>query len=284
MRSLARFAPILTTALGLGLAAPASAALPPGDPDAVARCRAAFDAGTDSALQLVTNPAPRSDVAPGAEVHLAAGWAAGNWEAVSSVLACVRLFDDINGELSAAEAVPLDDGSFDHRFAVPDGLFAGTVICTRMRLDGDPVGEALSGSWVSKQACFEVHPEQTTPPPPTSTPPPPAVPSPAPVPAPPAAPSAPAPVAPRVSAEPAAPTPSFGTPAMGVVSPGLATVSPVPAPASGPVPLLELPRTGAGLGPLAAAGLTALAAGLPALALGRRSAGTPRSRRPAPRS
>lgn len=268
MMRLARLAPLVTIA-GLGLAAPAGAALPPEDPDAVARCQAAFDAGTEPSLQLATDPPPRSDVRPGAEVRLAASWAAGSWDSLSSILACVRLFDHVDPDLSTAEAVPVDDGSFEHRFAVPNGLFNGTVICTRIRLDGDPGGEAVAGTWVSKQACFEAHPEEPAAPAPAPAPPPapPATPGPAPAPAHPAPPATL--VAPRIAPSPptadaAAPTPSTGLA-------GTLPTLPAPAPVGpGPVPLLELPRTGAAVGPLVAAGLAVLGAGLPAVALGRR--------------
>lgn len=267
MMRLARLAPLVTVA-GLGLAAPAGAALPPEDPDAVARCQAAFDAGTEPSLQLATDPPPRSDVRPGAEVRLAASWTPGYWNSLSSVLACVRIVDTVNSELSAAEPASADDGAFEHRFAVPQGLFSGTFICTRIRLDGDH--EAVEGTWVSKQACFEVHPEEPPAPAPAPAPPPAPAATPGPAPAPAAAPPATR-VAPRIApspptAEAAAPTPITGSGLAGE----LPTMPPSAPAGPGPVPLLELPRTGAAVGSLAVTGLAALGAGLPAVALGRR--------------
>lgn len=281
--------PLAAAFAGLGLALPASAqTTSETSPDP---CPATFGADTNPNLQLATDPPPRSDARPGQSIHLSASWTLGSWDSLDSARACVEVANTVDPDLGGVENPTSDDGVFNHVFTIPAGLFNGTVICTRMRLAGDPAGPETAATWVSKQACFEVHPEETGAPPPTSTAPPApttttAPPNnPAPAPPAPAAPprTAPAPTTPAPTAPPSAPMTPFAAPdaptettAGNPGSPGTGVPQTRGRPAagtiggSGPIPLPLLPATGLSGAGLAHAGLLALAAGLPALALGRR--------------
>lgn len=273
--------PLASVFAGFGLAVPIGAQTTgetPPDP-----CPATFGADTNPRLQLATDPPPRSDARPGQSIHLSASWELGSWDSLDSARACVEVSNTVDPDLGGVEDPTSDDGVFNHVFTIPHGLFNGTVICTRIRLAGDPAGPETAATWVSKQACFEVHPEETGAPPPTATAPPAPRPTPAPAPAAPA-PTTPAPTAPPSGpmTPPAVPHRPIETSAGGPGSPGTEILEPRGRPAagtvgggSGPVPLPLLPATGAGAG-LVHAGLLALATGLPALALGRRPS---RSRR-----
>ena len=105
-----------------------------------------------------------------------ATWDPSAWDALTSAAACVRLDDDVIDEaLGTAEATPENNGVFDHSFVIPD-VHEGTRLCTRIRLSGDPAGEATDAVWVTKMHCFEVDHdvEEQTPPddtiPPTQSP------------------------------------------------------------------------------------------------------------------
>jgi hypothetical protein len=88
------------------------------------------------------------------------------WDSLSSAVACVRLNDALDDVLGTSEATPADDGAFDHSFTVPEDAPQGSVLCTRIRLAGDPVGAATEAVWVSKTHCFEVdHDVDEVPPP-----------------------------------------------------------------------------------------------------------------------
>jgi len=266
-------------AAGLVLAAPAGADV---SPEVAGVCQAAFSGPTAAEVQLVTDPPARSDARPGQPVRLDASWVPGAWESLSSVAACVRMNRAVDPALSSSESPALDDGTYGHAFTVPDGLFNGTAICTRIRLAGDPVGEATEAVWVSKQACFEVHPEEpagpTTSPTtfPTTSPttapalaPTPAAPQPAPAPV-------PAPTAPASSSEqaplprPAAPAVTDGeTPGQEAAKSDLIPATQVSErEGSGLVALPLLPETGANPAGLVRTGLLAVAAGVPVLAYG----------------
>lgn len=275
MRPFPRFAWVPLATLITGLSAGLFLASPAGA-DPVGDCEAAFLAGRDSRLTFVSDPPARSDAAPGQIVRLSATWGAGGWESVRAVLACVRVSDAVNPTLTGSEAVPADDGAFEHSFAIPDGLAAGTVICARMVVAGDPAGDVGDAMWVSRQHCFEVHPEEAPIPPATSPPattPPAATSSPiTPSQAPPA-PTTPPPAAsgPSTPVRTDMLVPEGNGSAPGV--PAFEGVSPQPPSAQGgPVPLPILPETGTGAGSVALArsGLLAMALGLPVLAAGRR--------------
>jgi hypothetical protein len=279
MRLFSRFAlvPLATLLTGIGsglvLAVPARADVSPGT---AAACQAAFSGPTEAEVQLVTDPPARSDASPGQQVRLDASWVPGAWESLSSVDACVRVDRVVDRTLSSSESPAFDDGAYGHAFAVPDGLFNGTAICTRVRLAGDPVGEATEAVWVSKQACFEVHPEEdagtptapttspTTSPttPPTTAP----VPAPTPSPTPTTVPqSAPAPTVPQ-----SAPPVERGAPGQEAAGGAEAPASRTPETGSTqPIALPLLPATGTDSGGLASTGMLAVAVGVPILALAR---------------
>jgi hypothetical protein len=137
----------------IGLAVPAGA-------DTVADCTSAFDAQPDSQLSYNSDPPARSDVLPGQAIHLSAGWDPAAWDSLTSAVACVRVDNTVDDGLGEATAVPANSGAHDHTFNVPEGLPNGTVLCTRIRLSGDPAGDATEAVWVSKTHCFEGHPEE----------------------------------------------------------------------------------------------------------------------------
>ncbi|MGH9000345.1 MAG: LPXTG cell wall anchor domain-containing protein, partial [Acidimicrobiia bacterium] len=183
------------------------------------------------------------------------------------VRACVEVDRDVDPAYGAAEEPGVNDGAFAHAFTVPE-IVNGTVICARMTMAGDPTGPETSARWVSKQACFEGHPEQTEPPPPptagpvipttttTTSAPAPASPTTTPPTTVPArqgeTPRAAPPVTPRSNPTPAAPAQP------GRVGDDTDDAPPLPV----PVDLPELPRTGAGTtAGLVTAGLAALAGG-----------------------
>ena len=273
-----RLAVLPLAALLTGIAAGLVPATPAGadvSPEMASACQAAFSVPTTAEVQLVSDPPARSDARPGQPVRLDASWVPGTWESLSSVAACVRVNRTVDPTLSSSESPALDDGAYGHAFTVPDGLFNGTAICTRIRLAGDPVGEATEAVWVSKQACFEVHPEEEAGPTPSPTTAPPAAPAPAPAPAAPH--PAPAPGAPAASSDqaplprPAPPAPTDrGTPEQEAAGAGEIPGTQVPeAEGMGPVALPILPETGADSAGLARTGLLAVAAGVPVLACGR---------------
>jgi hypothetical protein len=273
------------TGIGTGLVLPARAGAEVSAEIAVA-CEEAFRSPTATEVKLVTDPPPRSDARPGQEVHVDSSWTPGAWESLSSVAACIRVNRVVDTALSSSEAPAVDDGSYGHVFAVPEGLFNGTAVCTRIRLAGDPVGEATQAVWVSRQACLEVHPEEApapTTPPTTAAPAPPGTPAPAP--GPPPAP-APAPVPQPVPASPpagsvsspdevplprpAAPAGDRGAPGEEAAGGSDTTSTRVPERESlGPIALPVLPETGTGSGALAGTGLLVVATGVPVLVLGR---------------
>jgi hypothetical protein len=168
MRNLPRFALVPLAALfsALPLIALPSAA----GADTASDCEAAFTTAPDSGFTYTTDP-PERLAWVGQTVHLSSGWDPSAWDSLTSAVACVRLDDTFDDALGTVEAAPANGGAFDHSFAIPD-VAQGTRLCTRMRLAGDPAGEATEGVWVSKTHCFEVDHEvaEETPPDDTTTP------------------------------------------------------------------------------------------------------------------
>jgi hypothetical protein len=183
MRNLPRFALVPLAAL---ISALPLVALPsPAGADTASDCEAAFTTAPDSHLTYKTDPPVRLAWV-GQTVRLSAGWDPSAWDSLTSAVACVRVDDAFDDALGTAEAAPANGGGFDHSFAIPD-VAQGTRLCTRIRLAGDPTGEATEAVWVSKTHCFEVDhdleeetptedatpPDDTTPPatqPPVTTP------------------------------------------------------------------------------------------------------------------
>jgi hypothetical protein len=169
MRNLPRFALVPLAALfsALPLIALPSAA----GADTASDCEAAFTTAPDSQFTYTTDP-PERLAWVGQTVHLSGGWAPSAWDSLTSAVACVRLDDTFNDTLGTVQAAPANGGAFDHSFVIPE-VEPGTRLCTRMRLAGDPAGEATEGVWVSKTHCFEVDHEdaEETPPEDETTPP-----------------------------------------------------------------------------------------------------------------
>jgi hypothetical protein len=111
--------------------------------------------GTASGLTYTTEPGVRL-AWTGQTVRVAATWDPSAWDGLTSAVACVRLDEDIFDEtLGTAEATPENSGVFDHSFVIPE-VHAGTRLCTRIRLSGDPAGETTEAVWVTRMHCFEV--------------------------------------------------------------------------------------------------------------------------------
>ena len=276
--------PLATAFAGLGLAAAPAGAQTTGETPVTDPCVAVFadSARTNRNLQMQTNLPAQSEPSAGEEIRLDGIWAPTMWDSVTALSACVEVANRVDPNLGGVDKPPVNDGSFTHAFNVPSGLVDGTVICTRIRLSGDPSGEATTGEWISRQACFEVHetPPTTAPPttaPPTTSPtttPPAAPPSTTPTTAAPSPPTtagtnpagspAPAPAAPPEP--PAQSTVAFEAPD----EPAVSAETPRPRRPTAPVKLPELPRTGDPVGALALTGAAALCSGIPLMLLRRR--------------
>jgi hypothetical protein len=260
----------------------------PAGADTASDCDAAFAAPTDSHLAFTTDP-PERYARIGQTVSLTAGWDPAAWDSLTSAVACVRLNDANDSVLGTTEAAPADTGAFDHSFTVPEDAPQGSVLCTRIRLAGDPAGPATDAVWVSKTHCFEVDTEvpDVTPPGDSSSPAPPVQPAASPGPGPAAAPEVPAVAAPAVgTGSPDSGVPPVFSPEGGGSAPGTsfeeagappvagAPVPPSAAKSSAPrtpeyLPLL--PATGFAASGLLHAGERSLASGLALLVLcGRR--------------
>ena len=170
MRNLPRFALVPLAALisALPLVVLPSAA----GADTVSDCQEAFTSAAASQLVYTTNP-PTRLAYTGQTVSLEAGWDPAAWDSLNSAVACVRLDDDVFDEtLGISQATPVNGGAFGHSFTIPDDIEAGNRLCTRIRLAGDPAGEATEAVWVTKMHCYEVDHdlEEETPPDDTTTP------------------------------------------------------------------------------------------------------------------
>ncbi|HYH49723.1 MAG TPA: hypothetical protein VEG38_09260 [Acidimicrobiia bacterium] len=136
----------------------------PAGADTSADCEAAFSAGTSRQLVYTTDPPTRLAFS-GQTVRLSAAWDPSDWDSLATALACVRLDENtFDGALGTSQSGPVNGGSFEHSFTIPD-FEQGTRLCTRIRLTGDPAGEATAGEWVSKMHCFEVDPGEDEAPP-----------------------------------------------------------------------------------------------------------------------
>jgi hypothetical protein len=142
--------------------------------DTTSDCEAAFSAPVAAGLTYATDP-PERLAWTGQTVRLSAGWDPSAWDSLSSAEACVRVNDVDDGVLGTSSATPANGGAFDHSFTIPE-VDQGTRLCTRIRLSGDPAGDATDAVWVSKEHCYEVDheleeetPPEDTPAPPTSS-------------------------------------------------------------------------------------------------------------------
>ncbi|HLF40271.1 MAG TPA: hypothetical protein VI854_02235, partial [Acidimicrobiia bacterium] len=141
--------PLAAALAGLGLSLPAGAQTVPETAGDV--CDGVFDGPIASAFTLATDPPPRSDARPGQDIHLTGNWPVTEWESVTSLVSCIEIAKHVDPSFTAADEPPANDGTFSRTFQVPEDLFNGTVICTRMRLAGDPTGEATEAVWIGKQ-------------------------------------------------------------------------------------------------------------------------------------
>jgi len=253
MRNLPRFALVPLAVLISAL--PLAALVSPAGADTASDCDSAFTAAPAGGLSYATDP-PERLAWTGQTVRLSAGWDPAAWDSLSSALACVEVDDVGDGGLGAADAAPENAGTFEHAFTIPE-VAAGTRLCTRIRLAGDPAGDATEAVWVSRTHCFEVDHDEAPPedtPPPENTTPPPAAQPPAGEQPPTAHPSAgeQAPTA-HPSAGEQAPAP--GAPAAPATSAGTAGDSPSPdTPAAGDTPAPGTPAADTAAGPEGAGG------------------------------
>src|SRR5437588_2831347 len=155
MRNLPRFALVPLAALVAVVPFTVGSFVGRAGADTAADCAAAFAAAPDSHLDYTTVPAARL-AQIGQTVQLSARWDPSAWDSLSSAVACVQLNDADDATLGASEAAPPDSGAFNHSFTVPQDAPTGSVLCTRIRLAGDPSGPATDAVWVSKTHCFEV--------------------------------------------------------------------------------------------------------------------------------
>ena len=221
------------TMLGLGLGAgPASAA-------ADEHC---LGGAPNGSLQLTTNPAAGSDVAPGSNITVDGSWNHHDFMETDRFVVC----GSVNGAPAAAMTLQdkgLDnDGQHTTTVTVPASVPDGSDVCLYGVVKGQLSSTgAPSSLMVSETKCFRVAavaPSTTT----TTT-----------------------------TTTVAVPTPDpIVVDAGNTVTPGV-EAAPAPAPATEPAPLPVLPRTGSGLDVLAGFGGIAVAAGGLARFFGRRS-------------
>jgi hypothetical protein len=218
----------------------------PAGADTTADCEAAFSGGSSTGLAYTTDPSSRLAYSR-QTVRLSGAWDPAAWESLSSALACVRVDDSFDGVLGVIETAPANSGAFEHSFTIPDSA-PGTRLCTRIRIDGDPAGEATAATWVTKQHCFEVdHHEEQIPPSDDETTPTTSAPSTTSTTAPATAPadSSGNPDNPPAPPQVEAPAPPFDT-AGDVPPPGAGSDTPAPAGPATPEYIPLLPATGAG--------------------------------------
>ena len=286
MRNLPRFA-LVPLAVLMPIVPLTLSFVGPAGADTPSDCDAAFTSAPDSHLTYTTDPAVRLAYV-GQTIRLSAGWDPAAWDGLTSAVACVQLNDVHDDALGTTQPAPADSGAFDHSFVVPTDIPEGSVLCTRIRLAGDPAGAATEAVWVSKTHCFEVDHDVPETSPPDDTPSPPVQPAtstggPAPE-----APAAPAPAA--GTGAPDSGTPGLFSPEGGSTAPGTpfdeagtppVTGSPVPpAAASSSAPDTPeyhplLPQTGFASNGLLHTGERSVATGLALLVL----CGFPRRRR-----
>jgi len=166
MRNSPRFALVPLAALFSAL--PFVALSSPAGADTVADCEAALSAPSAGQLTYTHDPAIRLAYS-GQTVSLSAGWDPAAWDSLSLAVACIRLDDGTFDQgLSTSQAAPANSGAFGHSFTIPR-VAAGTRLCTRIGLTGDPVGEATTATWLSKMHCYEVDHDLEEEVPPTDT-------------------------------------------------------------------------------------------------------------------
>ena len=163
MRNLPRFALVPLAVLVSTAPFALSSFVGPAVADTVSDCEAAFSSAADAQLVYTTDPAERLAYT-GQTVRLSGAWDPAAWDSLSSAVACVRVNDSIDEVLGASQPGPGNGGVFEHSFTIPDSV-PGTRLCTRIRLAGDPAGDATEAVRVTKMHCFEIdHTEEEAPP------------------------------------------------------------------------------------------------------------------------
>jgi hypothetical protein len=170
----------------------------------------------EQGFEQATDPSKGSEVRPGDVVEVRMTWKADDFTEAPlyHALGCVTVDGDLNESLSRIEPKAENDGEFTHSFTVPEGLPAGSEICTRGAIAGD--GNGYFELNKTNIACFGVVQGQS---------PPPAVP-------------AEVPPAPAVAAPVSVPQRTEVQVATEV------RPAPIAAPAVAPAPAAQLPRTG----------------------------------------
>jgi hypothetical protein len=142
MRNLPRIALVPLAVLVSTVPFTFSAFVGPAGADTATDCEAAFDGPTAGQLTYTTDPAVRLAYT-GQTVGLYGAWDPAAWDNLTSATACVRLDDSVFDEsLGVSEAAPDNSGAFSHSFVIPEETAPGTRLCTKIRLAGDPAGEA----------------------------------------------------------------------------------------------------------------------------------------------
>jgi hypothetical protein len=163
MRNLPRFALVPLAALVSVVPFASASFVGPAGADTASDCEAAFSTAADTGLVYTTDPATRLAYS-GQTVRLSGSWDPAAWDSLSSAVACVRFDDTFDDVLGTSQPVPDNGGVFEHSFTIPETA-PGTRLCTRIRLAGDPAGEATEAVKVTKMHCFEVdHDEEEAPP------------------------------------------------------------------------------------------------------------------------
>lgn len=223
--------------VGVALVGPAAGAAYGAAAPKTTDCAAHLADSPTGSIQLSASPTA-GDVAPGADITITTRWDTQGWDELNKLLACVTSDGTFSAALSGGEKPADNDGEFAWHLAVPGDAPAGTKLCVRSVIFGNPLtGDAVQSSDTS---CFRVAAavapaiETTT----TTT-----------------APAA-QPEIQVISASPAdSPPPS---------------VAVAPQVEQAPEPAAELPRTGSSTGPLVLGGAACLLSGGMALAAARR--------------
>ena len=194
--------------------------------------------GEPGDLKLTADVHDGATVAPGQDILLTLSWDQKKWSGreLDRALDCVRVKGELAPALSAEKAPAPNDGVWEYRLHVPDDINPGCDICAEGFLSGDAAGGGPQDER-SDRYCFMSG--QPVPPPPSPSASPgtrPPAPSTSASPAPAA--MTPAPAAMPRSAPGRVPTDVAGTTA------GQPAPPPTRAPAVGPAPAAELPRTG----------------------------------------
>jgi hypothetical protein len=154
MRNPPRFALVPLAVLVSTVPFALSSFVGPAGADTTPDCEAAFSTGAAPGLTYATDPVGRLAFV-GQTVGLSGSWDPSAWDSLSSAVACVRVEEAFDDTLGATVPAPDNDGAFEHSFVIPE-IAQHTRLCTRIRLAGDPAGEATEAVWVSKMHCFEV--------------------------------------------------------------------------------------------------------------------------------